>query len=457
MHNVVKKTLDTINEHNLICPDDAVFVALSGGADSVCLLHVLISLRDCLRYRSLTALHLHHGLRGEDADRDEEFVQKLCAEWGIRLLVGHVDTRLEAETHGESVEEAGRRLRYHFFEECMEGTRCAILATAHHADDHAETVMMNMFRGCGLKGLSGIPLRRGNIVRPFLKIRSDDIRRYCREAELGFVTDETNFSTEYTRNRLRCHVMPLIETIHPRAVDNVLKLSSIAAEEDAYLESVASEAAGKMRTSYEHVYTIKTVLMMPDVILRRALMMLADREGVQHLERTHIDEMLHVAKNGGSCSLPHRITIHCDGDMLVFDDGHRDEISRPVRIREGEEFVFGSKTYKAEIISYEEYEIRRNVHKNLFNFCVAYDMIRGDLIMRTRSDGDRFRPYKRHCTKTLKKWFNEQHIPPFLRDSIEILCDDDGVIGVLGMAVDDRAAVKSDSRVLLIKTQKKGL
>ncbi len=458
MHSVAEKTLHTIKQHRLIHSGDAVFVALSGGADSVCLLHILIALKEHLCYRSLTALHLHHGLRGEDADRDERFVRKVCERWHVELHVKRVDVRTEACSHGETIEEAGRRLRYAFFEERMTGQAHVVLATAHHADDDAETVLMNMFRGCGLQGLSGIPITRGRIVRPLLQCRHEEIQQYCTENNLEYVVDESNFSTEYTRNRLRHTVIPAIETIHPQAVDNILRLSSIAEEENRFLDSLAHDVLLKTVTSNDQLYTTEALLTQPDVIVRRTLRMMSERAGGGALERSHINDLLLTVKNGGSCSLPRRITAHSDGNMLCFVKSGKGENRHSVNITVNDVFEFDSKIYKTELILREEYEIRRNVNKNLFNFCLAYDMIKGDLIMRKRSDGDHFRPFKRHCTKTLKKWFNEQHIPSFLRDTVEVICDEEGVVGLLGLAVDERVAVRTDTkRVLLIKILEKGL
>ena len=192
MHFLINNVLDTITEHNLIEPDDAVFVAFSGGADSVFLLHTLLMLRNKLGYRSITALHLHHGLRGEEADRDEQFVREYCQNHGVSLTVVHADVAALAADERLSLEEAGRRVRYECFAKLREQLNADFVVTAHTASDQVETVLMRVIRGCGLDGLTGIPCSRDYIRRPLLSCSRQEIETYCQECGVDYVTDETN-------------------------------------------------------------------------------------------------------------------------------------------------------------------------------------------------------------------------------------------------------------------------
>ncbi len=451
MHTVVEKVLQTVKQHQLIDPHDHIYVALSGGADSVCLLHVLILLKNELQIDSITALHLHHGLRGEAADRDERFVSQLCSAMSIPLITKRVDTSLEAQRFHESVEEAGRRLRYTFFDEAVGDDERAKIATAHHADDRIETMLFNMIRGSGMKGLSGIPIRRERIIRPLHSCHSDDIHQFCYEMHISYVTDETNEQLVFSRNRIRHQVIPLLQSIHPGATKNLERLSSIAMQEDLYLDEIARKKLDSSKAESDNVYFLKCLNEESEVIERRALRIAAIRAGCSSVENYHINEMLNVLHNFGRCNIPNRIIFECDGDYFRFihpfakcfrDD---EELVLPYETR----FSFKDMEFQTAILTLGEYQQKKNVHKNLSNLYISCDMIKGDLFLRTRREGDRFRPQKRGCTKSLKKWFSEKKIEPSLRDTIPLLCDDDGILAIIGYEVDERATVTCDTQKIL--------
>ena len=221
-------------------PSGRVLCAVSGGADSVCLLH------SCLRLThggdtTVCAAHYNHCLRGGESDRDERFVRSLCASLGVELRVGRGDVAAYAREHGMGTEEAARELRYAFLEEAADELGCGYILTAHNADDNAETMLMALVRGSGPRGLAGIPPRRGRILRPMLGATRAEIEAYLAENGLEHVEDSTNECTDYTRNRIRKLCMPVLREINPRFAEAAARAGALLREDDAYLSSLAAD------------------------------------------------------------------------------------------------------------------------------------------------------------------------------------------------------------------------
>lgn len=236
--NLKKRLLSELEDGRLIGAGDRVLVAFSGGADSVALLLLLNALKEKLEI-DVCAAHLNHGIRGDEADRDERFCAELCRKNGIPFKVGHADVPSESKITGEGIEECARRLRYAFLENASQELLCNKIATAHHADDNVETVLMHLIRGCGLNGLSGIPEKRGNIVRPLLCFRKNEL--LCALSDIGqdHVYDSTNSEDDASRNLLRHTVLPQIYALNPNADGAFLRMCRAVSEDNAYLEAEA--------------------------------------------------------------------------------------------------------------------------------------------------------------------------------------------------------------------------
>ena len=232
------KLLSFIREKELLCPGETLVCAVSGGKDSVSLLHAMLSLQEELQI-TVEAAHVNHQLRGPESDRDEAFVRSLCEKWRVPLFVCRADVRSRCEETGESVEEAARAVRYSFFESL--GKK---IATAHTMDDHLETVLLNLIRGTGLRGLCGIAPKRGNFVRPMLCVSKEEVEAYLAQNELSHVEDATNAENFALRNRLRHDVIPLLRRENEALPATVFRMSEILRDEDAFLsEQAASQAA----------------------------------------------------------------------------------------------------------------------------------------------------------------------------------------------------------------------
>lgn len=239
MDKFTQKVLETIRREGLIPGGSRVTVGFSGGADSLCLLFVLDTLKSLLSC-SISAVHVNHNLRGEEALRDQEFCRDFCAEHGIPFEAVSVDVNGYAAEHGLSTEEAARILRYKALSERTE-KEGALIAVAHHSEDQAETILLNILRGTGVRGLSGMSYRRDSIIRPLLDVSREDILAFLSAHGLSFVTDSTNLQNDYARNRLRNEVMPVLKSINSRAAEHICLMGEKASESDSYIKSEAAD------------------------------------------------------------------------------------------------------------------------------------------------------------------------------------------------------------------------
>lgn len=240
---MITKVLKTIEAYQMLSPDSAVVAGVSGGADSMALLHVLQSWRKDWPELKVTAAHVNHCLRGAEADRDEEHVRRYCQREGIPLEVLKIDVREEAAKRKLGLEACGRAVRYEFFRR-LAGEN-GVIATAHTLSDLAETVLLHLTRGTGLKGLCGIPPVRENIVRPLIDCSRREIEDYCREHKIPYVTDSTNLEARYSRNKVRLQVLPALKEINPAFEEAVGRMAQSLREDDGCLCEEARELLGR--------------------------------------------------------------------------------------------------------------------------------------------------------------------------------------------------------------------
>ncbi|MCR5824170.1 MAG: tRNA lysidine(34) synthetase TilS [Lachnospiraceae bacterium] len=238
------KIIDFCREKKLLDIGDGLLIGLSGGADSVCLLFILHSLKDDYGLR-LHALHVNHGIRGEEAEQDERFCRELCEKLGVEFETVRADIPALAEKEGMGLEEAGRRFRYETFERKAAELGLNKIAVAHHMNDRAETALFQLIRGSRLKGLAGVKERNGQVIRPLLCVTRNEIEEYLKENGLGYVTDSTNLSADYTRNRLRNTVIPELEKICPRAAEHMAETADYLGRVADYMEKEADKVREK--------------------------------------------------------------------------------------------------------------------------------------------------------------------------------------------------------------------
>jgi len=252
---MIDKVRRTITEHNLIEKGENVLVGVSGGPDSICLLHILDYLSDELDIKNILAMHVNHMLRGEESDADEEYVKELCETLGIKLFSVAINVKEIAEKTNLSIEEAAREARYNKFKALAEKIGNCKIAVAHNRNDQAETVLMNIIRGTGLDGLKGIDYKRGNIIRPLLDVDRKEIEEYCIRHNLKPRTDSTNLMNIYTRNKIRLDVIPYInENFNVDIIENIVRMADLVRDDISYLKFVTEEAYYKclLKPDYEN-------------------------------------------------------------------------------------------------------------------------------------------------------------------------------------------------------------
>ena len=445
--DVREKVLSVIRREQMLSPDCAVVVGVSGGADSVTLLHVLTKLwRDGL-FSRLVAVHVNHNLRGAEALRDQQFVQRLCEQWQVPLVVESYDIAALAAEQGKGYEETGREQRYIAFEKTAANFKNSRIATAHTADDNAETLLLHLCRGCGVHGAAGIPPVRGSIIRPLITCTRAEIEAYCEENTLSFVTDSTNRDTHYTRNRIRCEVLPVLQTINPETVSAFGRFIEQMRQTDVFLEQLACEAVSKAGTGQPDIYCRQTLLSLTEPVRSRALCKI-----LKTAEQRHVSLVSEALERGqGAVVLPTGMRVEVTESAIRFDQ-KTPYAAFYIPVEYGESYVIGHKRYTLSIVSRQEYEQKLNISSDRFPNAMDCDKIRGDLILRQRNDGDSFHPAGRKCGKTLKKLFNETKAQS--RDTIPVLCDAQGIVAVVGFGCDERVRISHDTtRVLMIKKE----
>lgn len=431
--------IDYIRSEKLLRRGDRVLCAVSGGADSMCLLHWLSRNAKALGI-SVCAASFDHMLRGEQSRLDCVFVADRCADWGIPCLTGEADVRKRAEKEHLGEEEAARLCRYEFLESAARSLGCNVIATAHNADDNAETMLFNFTRGGGLKGLCGIPPRRGNIIRPLLNTSRREIEEYDKENSVPFVTDSTNLGDDYTRNILRHRVTPVLEGINPAFFAAASRTAALLREDEYCLDALAREAYDRLYKN--SALSAQELLALPKAVGTRLLRLICGRG----LEYKHVEALYALA---GSTERKYAdiagMRVSCDQGVLRF--GETVVSIEPRVLRAGETIYIpeGGFEVKTELLEKTE-RFFGTVNKFDFN----YGSICGSITFMSRRDGDKIRLRGRGCTKSLKDLFNEAGMSRAERELTPVLRDERGPIAVYGFGVAERCAAVSGQRALRV-------
>ena len=404
------RLLKFAREQNLIAPGDTMICAVSGGADSVAMLFALYLLREKLGI-TLEAAHFNHNLRGEESLRDETFARELCARYEIPLHVA------SGEIHPgkKGLEAAARDARYAFLES-LPGK----IATAHTADDNAETILMHLVRGTGLKGLGGIAPQRGKLIRPMLGITRREVEDFLAEWHLPHVEDSTNETDAFLRNRLRHHVMPLLAAENPRIAENLSQMALRLREDEACLSQLSR---------YEMLPEVETLRTLPSAVRSRMLERFLKENGVREPEDVHIaqaEALVFSESPSASAAFPGGVTLSRQyGHLTANPTG---EAFTPVTLTcPGSAEAAGIRITcepAGELVQSE----------NLLTVCPS-----GKISIRPRQTGDKIR--LSGGSKSLKKLFIDRKIPAAVRERIPVVCDEIGILGVYSIGVNlDRAA-----------------
>lgn len=434
-----------------------VVVGFSGGADSAALLHRLFSLREELSL-SLKAVHIHHGIRGEEADRDLRFAESFCREFGISFAAHFVDVPALSKERGISEEACGRMERYRIFKE--EAGEQGLILTAHTASDNVETVLLNLLRGTGLKGLTGIPYERDNIRRPLLHCTRAQVEEYCHRMGLSFVEDSSNFTLDYTRNRLRLEILPKLKELNPSFDRTLLHTAELLRQDEDFLSAEAEKlyAAAKKGDGLSGEVLSSAH---PAVLGRAALLFLKEHGLPQN--RNTVESICQVSHNGGKKELAFGVFLRRYRGILRLE---REETAPkftvvfpteekfPFSVTLPEDYYGGERL----CFSLTDRENGEKVYKKLFFFSIDYDTISGKLYLRQKRPGDKLSLPHGEGHKTLKKLFSEKGLSALERETRLVLADEKGVLWVEGFGPDARSKITDNTRRVLtcIREEERG-
>lgn len=433
---MICKVRNAIERYNMPLRGKTVAVGVSGGADSMALLHVLIELKDELDIK-IVVCHVNHGIRGESADRDEEFVVKACERLGVDCRVLKADVPDLAEKRHIGIEECGRKIRYDFFNSVGGNV---VIATAHTLSDRCETLLLNIARGASVKGLCSIPAVRGNIVRPLIDCTRDDIELYCAENSIEYVTDETNFDDIYSRNRIRLNVIPELKKLNPSVEKSFMRLISNAEEESEFLNDFSLEIIEKIRT--DGGYDAKHLKDRHIAIRKRVIFEIINSETGLIPEAVHVEQIDKILGGGRTEIIGDTIVEVKNGILVINPKSEKIEDWECEFDLSEAETPFGK--IKAEIIHKKNLPSKHFVHNKVLD----YDSIVGHAVLRNRRPGDKIKLAGSSCTKTLKKLFNEKHIEN--RNGVPVLADEFGICWVQGLGCADRCKIKPETDKILI-------
>jgi len=434
----------------MISRGDRVVVAVSGGPDSVCLLHLLLQISQELNLQLFVA-HLNHMLR-EEAIEEENFVRELAEKYSLPFYSERIEVAKKLRK-GETLEEGARRIRYDFLRRAGEWFSANKIALGHNADDLVETVLFNIIRGTGIRGLRGIPPVRMEgamaFIRPLIEIWREEITEYLKERNIPYKIDRSNLSLEFTRNKIRHQLIPLLEEINPKVKLAIYRLGEIAGEINSFIEEEVKKAKEGIVKKDESVLLLNIQRLfafhpaLQKEIIRSVLAEFTNYE----MGREEIERILEVGRRGGAITLPGRVDVRRVGDELQFkkEKERKIEYEIPLKIPGGTSIPEAKMRIEAEIIE-GQYLIRDTSCKE-----VTLDMegIKGRLIARNWRRGDRIVPLGMRNKKKLQDIFVDKKIPREERGRIPIICDEEGIIWVVGVAISERVKVGERTRRVL--------
>ena len=467
IHRAVDRTLRT---YHMVENGDAVLVAVSGGADSVALVHILLELapKYCLR---LAVAHLNHCLRETESDRDEAFVASLAGQLELPFYIGREDVSRYQKQHRLSLEDAARQVRYRFYDAIAGKYGYDKIALGHHGDDNAELVLMNLMRGSGPLGLSGIsPVRGNKIVRPLIKLRRSEIMDYVTLKKLDYVADSSNWDLKFHRNKIRVRLIPLLENgYNPKLVDSLNRLTAIVGAEEAWIEDLIQPIYEKAIVSKEKNklgLSVAALNQQPLAVRRRLV-----RKGISgvkgNLRRmtfAHVESVCRLAQTGPVCGfldLPDRIGIQRDENVLTISR-QESGLQRPDRVS----FLSKTPDYEYRLtepgkifieeaavqIRFSEIPKAQLPDLDQCGHRIAFfdmDRIRFPLVIRSFRPGDRFSPLGLDGSQKLKKFFIDHKVSRRERAKCPIVLSQQRVIWVAGHRLDNSAKIGPQTRRIL--------
>ncbi len=428
-------------------------LGFSGGADSVMLLLFLLKYRSEIGDFPIISVHINHKIRGVEADEDEEFSQKFCESLGVPFISRSYDVPKIAATRGLGLEEAARDLRYSAFKEILQEKKYTSISVAHNATDNLETIILNMMRGAGTHGISGIVPLRDSIVRPLIYSSKSDISSALTKAGIAYKVDSTNLSTDYSRNYVRQKIIPLFNRLNPNPEAMATRMSRNLREDNEFIDSYAEAFISE--NYLNGAFSSEKLAKLPRSVLARILnkavrSFFAAEKKTPLPERTHIDSISALLNgNNFSYSLPGAIRFVCEDGLC--------RIEKDIPKTENEFFYslhtgvndFSELDYLILVFGDDELKSYSNIYKISIQAKLSSAIIEGTLCVRSKRDGDSYR--YGGMTRRLKKLFNDRKIPLAERERIPVFCDEAGIVWVPGFGVRDDGAKNTVLHIAIAK------
>ncbi|SCI31134.1 MULTISPECIES: tRNA lysidine(34) synthetase TilS [unclassified Romboutsia] len=459
---IFEKVLSTVNKYELIQKGDKIVVGLSGGPDSVCLLHILNRMKEEWDLE-IYAAHLNHQIRGIEAQKDAFYISKLCEELGITFFIKSINVPEYCEKNGVSIEEGARQLRYEMFYEIKNNTRANKIAIGHNLNDQAETILMRMMRGTGLQGLKGIEyIRDGVIIRPILDVERYDIEEYCKQNKLNPRIDQTNLESIYTRNKIRLELIPYMkDNFNSNVIESIVRMGNSLRSDNDYIETEAVNKFNEVSNLKSDSVELK---LNKYINLHNSIKVRVLRNSIKHIlgdtnfiDQRHIDDIIELedeSKIDKMINLPRGVFVYRKKDSLI--------ITTKEIVIEDIEFCYNipsngfikvkeiGMVIETQVISVDKYKMSKSDKS-----CKWFDFnkIKGGIVVRNRKAGDKIK--LSGGSKKIKDLFIDIKVPKEDRSKIPVIADQQGILSVGDLRHSENYKIDSDTKEVLKVSFKK--
>ena len=464
-NDIKKRFLKFIKEKNIVKSGDKILVGLSGGPDSVCMLNLLCSIRDEEKIE-IAAAHINHMLRGEEADKDEEYSKKLCESLGVRFFSKRIDINKYALETGKSSELAGREARYDFFNEIINKINFNKIATAHNANDQAETILMRIMRGTGLEGLGGIPVEReGKYIRPILFMKREEVEQYCKENNLNPHIDATNLERIYSRNKVRLDILPYMKNnFNPNIVETINRMALLLQDDNEFIEGEVNKAYKDNCFERENSIVIsKNLFNIHSAIVTRVIRkaLFAINKSNYDMEMKNIEDIIELSNLGTNKRVDLPKDIYAEnvyGDIIIRKKEYiKNKLSNELTLNKKDilhnEVIFDEYIINFDLVNNKDIKQENDELIKKFD----YDKI-NNVTIRYRKDGDRITPLGMKGSKKLKDIFIDMKIPKEKRDEIPLIQFNDEISWIVGIKMSDKFKITKETKhILKVSVKRKEL
>lgn len=457
---MIEKVRETINQYHLLEEGDKVVIGISGGPDSVALLHILLKLQPIFKLKLYLA-HLNHLLR-EEAKEEALFVKELAESVKLPLIIAEKNV-LQDTSKNLSLQQKARKIRYEFLIQTAKRLNATKIALAHHQDDNIETILLWLMRGCGAEGIKGIPpIRRINqglyIIRPLIKNTKQEIKDYLQLHKLSFKIDSSNLKTNYWRNKIRLELLPQLKEYNPKIKEALARLATLWHQDNEYLNLLSIEAKNKVLEKGR--IDLKKFTLLPQPIQSRILRQLIKevKGNLEGISWTHIEAIIKLIKKGptqGRLDLKSNIKVEREYERLIIYKGEREEIKKQEErylkipgVTEVDELKI-----ETQVMAKDSLSALPSLLSTSAEAYLDYDKVKLPLLLRHRKKGDKFHPYGMRGSKKIKDYFIDLKVPKRERDKIYLLADEEGIIWVMSVnRIDERVKVTDSTKNVMVIT-----